>query len=132
MIAHIGIYTKDLERLREFYESYFGMTSNEKYQSKRKKGFESYFLTFGDGTKIELMTLDALSESNSLSESSVWLASGLHHIAISVGSREKVEELVIRLRKDGYFFVLEPRLTGDHYYEAVIKDLDGNLIELTE
>lgn len=56
MLAHIGIYTKDLERMRVFYESYFGMTSNKKYQSKRIQGFESYFLSFGDGTKLELMT----------------------------------------------------------------------------
>ncbi|WP_029504312.1 VOC family protein [Lachnoclostridium phytofermentans] len=126
MLAHIGIYTKDLERLRAFYESYFGMTSNEKYQSKRNLGFESYFLSFGEGTRIELMTLDELAESNDL------LANGIHHIAISVGNRKKVDELVLRLRGDGYSIMSEPRVTGDHYYEAVVKDPDGNLIEITE
>ncbi len=126
MLAHIGIYTKDLERLRAFYEINFGMTSNEKYQSKRNQGFESYFLSFGDGTKLELMTLTSLAESNASP------AVGLHHIAFSVGNRGKVDELVIRLREDGYSIVSEQRVTGDNYYEAVVKDPDGNLIEITE
>jgi lactoylglutathione lyase len=126
MLAHIGIYTKDLERLRAFYENYFGMTSNEKYQSKRNPGFESYFLSFGDGTKLELMTLTSLAESNDSS------TVGLHHLAFSVGNRKKVDELVIRLREDGYSIVSNQRVTGDNYYEAVVKDPDGNLVEITE
>ncbi|MDE7278844.1 MAG: VOC family protein, partial [Oscillospiraceae bacterium] len=56
---------------------------------------------------------------------------GLHHIAFSAGSREAVDSLTERLRQDGYPIVGEPRVTGDGYYESVISDFEGNLIEIT-
>ena len=57
---------------------------------------------------------------------------GLIHFAISLGSREKVDTLTERLRKDGYAIVGEPRVTGDGYYESVILDPENNRIEITE
>jgi len=54
-IEHLAIWADDLERMRKFYTTYFNMVSNEKY-SNIKKGFTSYFLTFGeDKTRLELM-----------------------------------------------------------------------------
>ena len=38
-VTHIGIYTDDLERMKSFYETYFGAVSNEKYVNT--KGFSS-------------------------------------------------------------------------------------------
>lgn len=57
---------------------------------------------------------------------------GLIHIAISVGSVEKVNNLTESLRNAGYEVVSEPRYTGDGYYESCILDPDGNRIEITE
>lgn len=57
---------------------------------------------------------------------------GLAHFSISVGSKQKVDELTGTLRKDGYKIVGEPRITGDGYYESVIEDCEGNLLEITE
>jgi lactoylglutathione lyase len=56
---------------------------------------------------------------------------GLIHFAVSVGSKEKVDELTAKLRSDGYEIVGEPRVTGDGYYESCILDPDGNRIEIT-
>ena len=57
---------------------------------------------------------------------------GWAHIAISVGSREKVDKLTERFRNDGYVIAGEPRVTGDGFYESVVLDPEGNRIEMTE
>ena len=56
---------------------------------------------------------------------------GLNHLAVSVGSKEKVDQMTERLRNDGYKVISEPRSTGDGYYESVVRDPDGNRIEIT-
>jgi lactoylglutathione lyase len=56
---------------------------------------------------------------------------GLIHFAISVGSKQTVDELTERLRSDGYSIVGEPRTTGDGYYESVVLDPENNRIEIT-
>ena len=54
-IHHIAIWTFQLEEMKEFYTRYFNGSSNEKYINP-KKGFESYFLHFDEGTDLELMS----------------------------------------------------------------------------
>lgn len=56
---------------------------------------------------------------------------GFIHIAFSVGSKEKVDELTAQLKGDGYQVTSGPRTTGDGYYESCIVDLEGNQIEIT-
>lgn len=58
-------------------------------------------------------------------------ATGFSHIAISVGSKEKVVGLTQLLEKDGFEIASAPRTTGDGYFESVVVDFDGNLIEIT-
>ena len=50
---------------------------------------------------------------------------------MSVGSKEKVDQLTEQLRTDGFEIIGEPRTTGDGYYESVVADPDGNLVEIT-
>ena len=57
---------------------------------------------------------------------------GYAHIAFSVGSKEKVNEMTERLRQAGYEVVSGPRTTGDGYYESCIVAIEGNQIEITE
>ena len=57
---------------------------------------------------------------------------GLTHLAISVGSREKVNKLTELIRENGFTVSGEPRTTGDGYYESVILDPEGNQVEITE
>ncbi len=124
-IEHIAIYTTQLSEMRHFYMTYFKGISNEKY-SNHKKGFESYFLHFDDGCRLELMQKIGVDEKVS-NEYTI----GIHHMAISVGSRTNVDLLTNLLREDGYIVKGDPRITGDGYYESVILDPDGNEIEIT-
>jgi len=55
---------------------------------------------------------------------------GTAHIAINVGSREKVNSMTERFEKDGFTVAGKPRVTGDGFYESVIMDPENNVIEL--
>jgi lactoylglutathione lyase len=113
--------------LKSFYQTYFGMTSSEKYVNPAK-GFMSYFLSFGEGkTRIELMNKPDISET--VEQRGV--LKGLAHFAISVGSEANVNELTERLRAGNFVIEGEPRRTGDGYYESVVLDPDGNRVEIT-
>ncbi|MDR3023735.1 VOC family protein [Chryseobacterium sp.] len=125
-IEHIAIWVRDLEKSKAFYQKYFGAVSNEKYHN-RVKNFQSYFLSFDNGCRLEIMTKPELRESKNSYESQQY---GIIHLAFSVDSKEKVDELTETLRKDGYTVAGEPRTTGDGYYESVILDPENNIIEI--
>lgn len=127
-IEHVAIWTKDIEKLREFYVKYFDGIAGEKYINT-KKFFESYFIKFDSGARLELMQMPTI-PSNLNDTSNQYI--GLIHIAISVGSMEKVNSITDTLRKAGYKVVSEPRYTGDGYYESCILDPDENRIEITK
>lgn len=122
-IEHIGLWTIDIEKMREFYETYFSATSGDLYHNP-KKGFYSYFLTFDSGSRLELMHREDIKRPNVESY-------GYAHLAMAVGDRHTVDNFVDKLKSDGYTLLDGPRITGDGYYEAVIEDPEGNLIELT-
>jgi len=126
-IEHIAIWVKDLERMRLFYELYFLAKAGEKYFNS-KKDFHSYFLSFKSGARLELMQMKGVPEN----KNDVQLqALGIIHFAISVGSKEKVDNLTEDLRKAGHTIMGEPRTTGDGYYESVVLDPEDNRIEIT-
>lgn len=127
-IEHVAIYTKDLEALRSFYAKYFQATSNDLYVNP-KKGFSSYFLSFSDGARLELMQMESIPDSL---DDPIRQSTGIIHIAFSLGSRSAVDRMSERLREDGYRIVDGPRQTGDGYYECAFLDPDGNRIEITE
>ena len=56
---------------------------------------------------------------------------GLTHLAFSLGTEGRVDELTGSLRAAGFAVADGPRRTGDGYYESVVLDPDGNRIELT-
>ncbi len=126
-IEHVAIWTHDLERLRSFYETYFEGRANTKYVNPRKQ-FESYFLIFADGARLELMQMPSIPVSQNDTQQQF---TGYIHVACSVGSREAVDALTDRLRRDGYRILDGPRTTGDSYYESSVLDPDGNRIEIT-
>ena len=125
-IAHMALWTTELEAQARFWSDFFGGTLNEKYISKNNPGFESYFVRIGDDIAIELMTKPALRALRPDNQTTGWV-----HLAIAVGSAEKVDALAQRAQEQG-ILVSAPLTTGDGYYEAVIQDPDGNLIEIVE
>ena len=124
-IEHIAMYVNDLERTRDFFTLYFGAKSNELYHNKNT-GFKSYFLTFEDGARLEIMNKPIMEDGEK-----TLTRTGFIHLAFSVSSKEKVDELTERLKNEGYEVISGPRTTGDGYYESCIIGIEGNQIEIT-
>jgi len=116
-----------LEQLKAFYQTYFQATAGEKYSNPTRE-YESYFLSFASGARVELMHMPTISLSLNSADAQF---TGYIHVAFSVGSKALVDELTAKLRQDGYPVVSEPRRTGDDYYESCVLDPDGNRIEIT-
>jgi lactoylglutathione lyase len=127
-LEHLAIWAENIDSLSAFFVNYFGMSRSEKYINA-SKGFSSYFLNFGDGgSRIEIMHRDDVAPTAGKRGHHA----GLAHFAISVGSKEQVNSLTEQLRKDGFVIQGEPRTTGDGYYESVVLDPEGNVVEITE
>jgi lactoylglutathione lyase len=126
-IRHVAIWSKDIDKLRAFYEAYFGAKAGKRYINPAKQ-FESYFLSFASGALLELMQKPELLESSGDGDKQI---AGYSHLAISVGSKKEVDLLTARLEKDGFQIISEPRQTGDGYYESCVLDPDGNRVEIT-
>ena len=124
-IEHVAMYVNELEVARDFFVKYLGGTSNDGYHNE-KTDFRSYFISFDDGARLELMNKPGLNDMEKPLN-----RTGLIHIAFSVGSKEKVDELTETLKADGYDVVSGPRTTGDGYYESCIVGIEGNQIEIT-
>ena len=124
-IEHIAMYLNDLEKARDFFVKYLGGTSNDGYHNS-STGFRSFFISFDDGARLELMNKPEMDDPKKPLN-----RTGYVHLAFSVGSREKVDDLTARLKQDGYEVISGPRTTGDGYYESCIIGIEGNQIELT-
>lgn len=124
-IEHVAMYVNDLEAARDFFIKYLGASSNDGYHNQ-KTGFRSYFLSFSDGARLEIMNKPQMDDAEK-----TLARTGLIHIAFSVGSRECVDELTEELKRDGYEVVSGPRTTGDGYYESCVIGIEGNQIEIT-
>jgi len=123
-IDHLALWVQDLERMRAFYVAVLGGQSGERYENINT-GFTSYFISFGDGCRMELM------QRPGLGEKAPGQVPGYAHVAIALGARPAVDAAVLELRNKGVTVESGPRVTGDGYYEAVILDPEGNRIELT-
>ena len=125
-IEHVAMYVNDLEKARNFFIKYFNAKSNEGYHNPVKK-FRSYFLSFDGEARLEIMNkAEMTDDTKNLNRT------GFIHVAFSVGSKSKVDELTAKLKADGYEVISGPRTTGDGYYESCIVDVEGNQIEITE
>lgn len=124
-IEHVAMYVQDLEAAKAFFVRYFQATAGPEYHNKAT-GFRSYFLTFADHTRLEIMNKPGV-----FAPGSGFQGAGYCHIAFSVGSAEQVDALTRRLQADGFEVVSGPRTTGDGYYESCITGVEGSLIELT-
>ena len=124
-IEHIAMYVNDLEGARDFFVRYLGAVSNEGYHNV-KTDFRSYFLSFEDGSRLEIMHHTEMQDSEKTLR-----RTGFIHLAFSLGSKKTVDTLTTRMKEDGYEVLSGPRTTGDGYYESCILGFEGNQIELT-
>ncbi|MGO4935547.1 VOC family protein [Collinsella sp. Sow4_D11] len=121
----MALYVHDLYGARTFFETYLGATAGAEYHNPTT-GFRSFFLTFEDGARLEIMTKPGIAEADPAQE-----ALGLTHLAFSAGSAQAVDELTQRLVDAGYACVSGPRTTGDGYYESCVTAFEGVRIEIT-
>ena len=124
-IEHIALYVNDLEKTRNFFVKCLGAKSNDGYYNMRT-GFRSYFLSFDDGARLEIMNKPKMSDLPKNLD-----RTGYAHIAFSVGSKENVEQITAKLQDAGYEVISGPRTTGDGYYESCIVAIEQNQIEIT-
>lgn len=125
LIEHIALYVNDLESARDFFVRYLGGSSDDGYFN-RTTGFRSFFISFDNGARLEIMNKPELIDSQKDLN-----RTGYAHVAFSVGSKEKVDTLTKKLKADGYEIISGPRMTGDGYYESCIIAIEGNQIEIT-
>lgn len=130
MLEHVAIWVKDLEEMKDFYCSFFNGEANEKYESTSEfhANFESYFVSFGDGSRLELMYMPTIPEGINVNGNE---SIGLTHIAFSMKNKEEVDAMAKKAHDMNYQIILEPHQTGDGYYEACILDPEGNRVEIT-
>ncbi len=125
-IEHVAMYVNDLEKARDFFVKYFDGKANEGYHNK-KTNFKSYFISFDDGARLEIMKIPQTTNSEKDKN-----RIGYAHLAFSVGSKEAVNELTELMEKEGFEVLTGPRVTGDGYYESCILGIENNKIEITE
>jgi lactoylglutathione lyase len=125
-IHHVALWVADLERARAFYADLLGGRAGALYHNERT-GFRSYFVSFGAGARLELMSRPDVVAADRDSD-----APGFAHVALSVGGRDEVDACVAVLERAGVAVASRPRQTGDGYYEAVVLDPEGNRVEITE
>lgn len=127
-LEHVAIWTYKLEELRAFYTKYFDAVSNKKYTNTEKK-FESYFLSFRSGARLELMAMPSIPEN--MNDRVIKQHTGIIHIAFGVDTMQEVDMKANQLRNDGFKILSGPRKTGDGYYEFETLDPDNNRLEVT-
>lgn len=122
-IEHVGVWVRDIDAVAAFYAKYFDARVGALYQNPRT-GFESRFLEFDSGARLELMTRSDVSQRATAEQL------GLAHVALTVGDDASVDALAARFVADGLPPDSGPRRTGDRYYECVVRDPEGNRVEI--
>ena len=128
IIEHLAIWTQNLETLKDYYIQYFGAQANDKYTNVQKQ-FQSYFLSFASGARLELMSRPDIPANANDPVTAQYL--GLIHFAFGVDTMAEVDQKVEELRAAGFPILSGPRKTGDGYYEFETLDPDNNRIEVS-
>ena len=81
------------KKLGDFFVKYLNGKSNDLYHNK-KTDFRSYFITFEAGARLEIMNKPDMVDAEKYLN-----RTGLIHIAFSVGSKERVDEITQLLKQ---------------------------------
>lgn len=128
VLEHVALWTRDLERIKDFYVKFFGGAPNNKYHNP-KTNFESYFLAFKGGARLEIMSMDSVPKN--LNDTVKKQHLGIIHLAFGVETKAEVDSKSQELQAAGYTILRGPRTTGDGYYEFETLDPDNNRLEVT-
>ena len=126
-IDHVAIWTTQLETLKDYYIKHFNGRSNRKY-TNNERHFESYFISFDSGTRLELMQMPGIPQNLNDSVEKQYL--GIIHLSFGMGNMDLVNEKCIELKRDSFRILKGPRKTGDGYWEFETLDPDNNRIEV--
>ncbi len=127
IIDHVAIWTDQLEILKDYYMKYFNGTSNKKYINPESK-FESYFISFESGSRLELMKKPGIP--SNLNDTIDKQHKGLIHLSFAVKNMNLVNEKCKVLSDNGFKILRGPRKTGDGYWEFETLDPDNNRLEV--
>jgi catechol 2,3-dioxygenase-like lactoylglutathione lyase family enzyme len=122
MLHHVSIRTSNLEKLFNFYTTYFCEEIKHKFISSNGECY-GYMLKFINGGIVELMSTE-----NSKSTNSQQILYGFHHMCLAIND---LENFLIKFPET---YVLEPIKIGrtDFVKQIMLCDPDGNKIELHE
>ncbi len=87
ILEHVAIWTNNLEALKEYYIKYFDAGADNKYLNP-KTNFESYFLSFESGARLELMQRPDIPDN--LNDTITKQHVGIIHLAFGVSTTEEV------------------------------------------
>ena len=127
-LEHVALWTENLEGLKDYYCQYFEGNANNLYINT-KTGFNSYFLSFQGGARLEIMQMPEIPANQNDRKTKQHL--GLIHLAFGAESKNAVDKKSLELSANGFEILKGPRTTGDGYYEFETLDPDGNRIEVT-
>ena len=124
-IKNVGLFVKDLEGAKKFFEDYFDMQVHCVY-NEEENNYYSYIMKFDSPTsaKIELMTKPEI-----VDDKKNKYRTGYCHICIKVDSREKLDEIIAKVHADGYEVLYEPATVGGKEIRAIM--FEDNVIEVT-
>ncbi|QMU30016.1 VOC family protein [Adhaeribacter radiodurans] len=127
-IEHVAIWTNQLDVLKDYYQKFIGGIPNSKYRNE-STGFESFFLTFDSGARLELMSKPnvPVNKNDTINRQHL----GIIHLAFGVATMQEVDAKARELQQAGYQILRGPRKTGDGYYEFETLDPDNNRLEVT-
>ena len=112
-ISNVGIFVKDLEGAKNFFINYFGAEVHAVYNEEENRDY-SYIMKMGEGAKLELMTKPEI-----VDEKKDPNRTGFVHICVKVDSREKLDEIIAKIKADGYHIFYEPATNGGNEIRAI-------------
>ena len=86
-IVNVGIYVKDIEKVKAFFEHYFGAKVHAVLNDEATS-YHSYILSLDEGAFIELMNKPSVVDDPKDPN-----RTGIAHININVDSRERLDEI---------------------------------------
>ncbi len=113
--------------MKDFYVDLFQAQAGEMYQDERD--FRSFMVRFENDTVLELMQMPDVLARTTPDHDDIHHV-GLHHLAIAVASDDDVLALTRKASGLGSAVIKSPELTGDGFFESMVTDPDGNLVEI--